>query len=284
MARNASQTAVSRDRHRPETKARLADIMSARFDLPEATPAHRHLFVAEPRSGGSLLAEALRSTGQAGVPFEYLNPRLIEAYAERFGRSETAPTDEYIAHLLRHRTTPNGVFVFKALVEQVGPHLMGRGLLGRFLESFGKLVVLYRRDKLAQAVSYYKASVSDAWNSQDRFEGYDDPARFPFDPVAISQFLRALFAFERQLIAVVDWAKARGMPVAVFDYETLDADFASVWDRLVAFLDLPAIPASSVATTLERQRDAVSERLIALYLARLRHSDRVARRSENRKP
>jgi hypothetical protein len=52
----------------------------------------------------------------------------------------------------------------------------------------------------------------------------------------------------------------------------------------VAFLDLPAIPAGSVATTLERQRDAVSERLVALYLARLRDSDRVARRSENRKP
>jgi LPS sulfotransferase NodH len=284
MARNAVMPVFNPDRRRPETQARVADIMSARSDLPEATPAHRFLFVAEPRSGGSLLAEALRSSGQAGVPYEYLNPRLIEAFAARFGRSETAPTEDYIGYLLRHRTTPNGVFVFKALAEQVSPHLKGKGLLGRFFENFEKLIVLYRRDKLAQAVSYYKASVSDAWNSQDRFDGYDDPARFPFDPVAISQFLRALFAFERQLASIVDWAKARGMPVAVFDYESLDADFGPVWGRLVAFLDLPAIPAASVHTTLQRQRDAVSERLIAQYLARLRNSDRVARRLEKRGP
>jgi LPS sulfotransferase NodH len=283
MAKHAAQAAPRANRYRPQTSQRVADAMSANFDLPAAQPARRYLFVAEPRSGGSLLAEALRATGEAGVPFEYLNPRLIGAYADRIGAGAAPKLEAYFEHLLRHRTTANGVFVLKMLVEQVSPHLGRADALGRFLESFDRVFVMHRRDKLAQAVSYYKASVSDAWNSRDRFPGYDDPARFPFDPLAISQFLRALFSAERQLGAVVDWARKRGKPVEIFSYETVDADFAGEWDRLLKFLELPAFPLSSLATTLEKQRDAVSDRLIEQYLAHIRDSGRL-RRPDREKP
>ncbi len=270
MAIDSAGSARKSDRYRPGTQDRLADIMSERFDRPPTEPRRRFLFVAEPRSGGSFLAECLRATGTAGVPYEYLNPRLIEAHAARFGLPGPPSMERYFGHLLRHRTTPNGVFVLKALVDQVIPYLNRRGYLGQLLGSCDRIFVMYRGDKLAQAVSYYKASVSDAWNSQDRFEGYDDPARFPFDPIAISQFLRALFAFERQLDGVVAWARRRGTPVEIFTYEKIDADLESEWARLLRFLELPSVPAASLGTTLERQRDAVSDALIARYLAEIR--------------
>ncbi len=277
MAIDSAAPLLNPDSHRAATRQRLAEAMSERFDLPAAEPRRRFLFVAEPRSGGSFLAEALRATGTAGVPFEYLNPRLIEAFAERFGVSGKPLAQQYTEHLLRHRTTPNGVFTLKTLVEQVAPRLKRNDVLSRFIASADKVFVMYRGDKLAQAVSFYKASVSDAWNSRDRFEGYDDPERFPFDAVAISQFLRALFAYERQLDGVVAWARKRGKPVAVFAYEKIDTDFENEWNRLLQFLELPPVPASSLGTTLERQRDVVSDALIARYLAQIRGSDRLTK-------
>ncbi|MEX1110138.1 MAG: hypothetical protein WEC00_14600 [Dongiaceae bacterium] len=57
-------------------------------------------------------------------------------------------------------------------------------------------------------------------------------------------------------------------------YEALQSDFSGTWDRLLAFFELPAIPAETIRPTLTRQRDASSERLIEEYLARLRDSDR----------
>lgn len=278
MATNAAPTPTERDstRYRPATQDRLADIMSERFDLPATEPRRRFLFVAEARSGGSFLAEALRATGAAGVPYEYLNPRLIEAYAARIGLAGRPSTAQYFSHLLRHRTTPNGVFMLKALVEQVAPSLPRRTAVTQFIESCEKVFVLRRNDKLAQAVSFYKASVSDAWNSQDRFDGYDDPARFPFDAVAISQFLRALFNADRQLDEVVAWAREGGKPVEIFTYEKIDKDFESEWARLLDFLELPPVSASSLGTTLQRQRDAVSDALMAQYIAEIRGLNRPA--------
>jgi len=263
-------------RFRSATQDRIADLMSERFDLPATEPRRRYLFVAEPRSGGSFLAEALRATGSAGVPYEYLNKRLIEAYAARFGLAGRPSTAQYFGHLLRHRTTPNGVFMLKALVDQVAPGMARRSSVTQFLAGCDKVFVLRRNDKLAQAVSFYKAAVSDAWNSQDRFDGYDDPARFPFDAVAISQFLRALFTADRQLDEVVTWARDRGKPVEIFTYEKIDGDFENEWARLLQFLELPLVPASSLGTTLERQRDAVSDTLMAQYIAEIRGLNRPA--------
>ena len=195
---------------------------------------------------------------------------MIDAYASRFGLAGAPKTSQYFGHLLRHRTTPNGVFMLKALVEQVAPILPRQNSVTRFLESCDKVFVLRRNDKLAQAVSFYKASVSDAWNSQDRFDGYDDPARFPFDAVAISQFLRALFTADHQLDEIVAWARERGKPVESFTYEKIDGDLEGEWARLLQFLELPFVPAASLGTTLERQRDAVSDALMAQYLATIR--------------
>ena len=67
------------------TDTRIDDAMSAAHDCPFGKPTHRFLILAEPRSGSTLLVEALRNSGVAGVPFEYLNPRYVERWAARMG-------------------------------------------------------------------------------------------------------------------------------------------------------------------------------------------------------
>lgn len=272
MARDAETTGRAAGGSRKETDQRIADSMSARYDLPPQDATRRFLIVAEPRSGGSLVAEALRLCGHAGVPFEYLNPRLMRAYGQRLGRVGDVPFEEYFDFLLRHRTTPNGVFAIKALVDHVAAFLKRGPQAEALMRSFDRYVILRRRDKLAQAVSYFRATTSDVWNSLDGSGQSGDDADMPFRPMEISQILRGLFSFERSLGVIARRAERQGKPVAMFEYESIDADFPATWTRLLSFLDLPATPLEKISTTLERQRDAVSDRLIERYLAVLRDS------------
>lgn len=257
------------------TAARIATGMSDALDQPETMPTRRYLIVGEPRCGGSMLAEALRLTGQAGVPLEYLNPRLVKVFAERHGLTDrTTLLRQYISFLLRRRTTPNGVFMLKALIAQIVPfHRRGPAAV-QFLRKFERVVLIHRRDKLAQAVSFYRAVRTDAWTSLDVVALPAADKDLPLDPRGLSQTLATLFAGEHNLRTFGRRQRQLGKPVMALSYEAMQTDFSGSWDRLLAFLDLPPIPAEAIRPTLVRQRDATSDRLMEEYLARLRDSDR----------
>jgi len=277
MAQDALSIRAKPIERQRRTDDRVAEIMSERYDLKPREPERRLLMVAEPRCGGSLLAEALRNTGLAGVPFEYMNPRIAEAWARRFGIDGAPPFDAYMEFLLRHRTTPNGVFMMKALVAQLGTFLRrGSQTLSR-LQVYDRIVLMHRRDKLAQAVSLYRATLTDAWNSHDRVEGDDGAAvNIPFDPTAISTLVQALFGHEASLEQLYNWAQRRQIPVLVLNYEELDRDFAGIWARLADFFGIAGLAEAPVRTTLEHQRDTISDRLVGRYLATLRDSGPLA--------
>jgi LPS sulfotransferase NodH len=63
------------------------------------------------RSGSSWLSQLVSSTRILGNPEEYLLdwPRCCA----RFGLSADTPFEEYLTCLIRHRSTPNGVFSIK---------------------------------------------------------------------------------------------------------------------------------------------------------------------------
>jgi LPS sulfotransferase NodH len=246
--------------------------MSAAHDCPFGTPTHRFLILAEPRSGSTLLVEALRNSGVAGVPFEYLNPRYVERWAARMGIEGEPPMRRYLKFLLRRRTTPNGVFTIKVQPDQLLTFQKAGAFAQNHIRSYKRFVLMRRRDKLAQAVSYYRALASDVWNVHDRKRSPGQEVGAAFDPAAISLMLRNLFQDERTLARTARAARKRNVPVHVIDYEALDADFAGTWQALLEFLELPPVPAQQVRTTLERQRDTVSERLAERYRATLQDS------------
>ncbi|MGD0040990.1 MAG: Stf0 family sulfotransferase [Isosphaeraceae bacterium] len=133
----------------------------------------RSFFVcATPRSGSSLLFEALEITMIAGRPREYFEPAYEKDWFARLGVSADT---QYVEKFLAAGTTPNGVFGAKVHWHQF-VHLRAKlrliqggvasdlELLRRTFPDL-KYVFLTRWDKVLQAVSYVKALRTDVWHS-----------------------------------------------------------------------------------------------------------------------
>jgi len=162
-----------------------------------------YLVCATPRSGSTLLCEALESTGVAGHPREYFeqlketglprrpreyfwglrSPEVVRLLADdadldpESQRESSWSRDEYARHLdaaLGAGTTPNGVFGaklmwsyfndFVALMRGV-PRLAGMGDGSLLNAAFPNLryVFVSRSDKVRQAVSLWRALQTRVW-------------------------------------------------------------------------------------------------------------------------
>src|SRR5271156_6210986 len=146
-----------------------------------------------PRTGSSLLCAALWRTGIAGRPAEYFD---VHAHNDEHWQKHFAIRDnrEYLGKVVDAGTTDNGVFGFKlhwhqspALVARLRavrqppaslvvpndaatggaesitatPVLMDRSLRSRLGEV--RYIWLRRKNKVAQAISYYRAGKTDLW-------------------------------------------------------------------------------------------------------------------------
>jgi LPS sulfotransferase NodH len=137
-------------------RAKIAHDMSAAFDFPRTKCRLKYLICSIPRSGSWLLCDGLASTGQAGRPAEYLTRPYTQAYRARVGIPRVDRVD-YWRFLIRHRTSPNGVFGMKLHYEHVAARFPEKEAQREFLARFDRFIFLWRRDKLAQAVSAWKA-------------------------------------------------------------------------------------------------------------------------------
>src|SRR5947209_13992998 len=97
------------------------------FDLPlyEGKPRITYMICSTGRSGSTLLCSLLTNTGVMGVPHEYFNLSrhgqfLIKRLKDR--ADGEIPMEEYFDALVKHRTTPNGVFGIKAHINQCLRH------------------------------------------------------------------------------------------------------------------------------------------------------------------
>ncbi|MEI7600813.1 MAG: Stf0 family sulfotransferase [Aestuariivirga sp.] len=130
----------------------------------------KYLILSSPRTGSTMLAAALNATGNAGRVKEYFHLRTL---AER-GDPELAKQSmlAYYADVVSANTSGNGVFGMKLHFNQFhhvfGGKRIGMGSGVSFLKSFDRHVLVYRRDKVLQAVSELIATKTDLWNTSDR--------------------------------------------------------------------------------------------------------------------
>lgn len=146
------------------------------------------------RTGSTLLCSVLRATGVAGNPIEYANihtrnfqrlaaelgaPRLrrgrrtIGRVRSAVGRYpwrdvswfEEGSFGEYLRAVADARATPNGVFGIKVHWNQYRQHLLDLGLDAGSWGAPVSWVRLTRRNEVAQAVSFVRASQTRSWNS-----------------------------------------------------------------------------------------------------------------------
>jgi LPS sulfotransferase NodH len=152
-----------------------------------------------PRTGSSLLSDALWKTGVTGHPAEYfdIHERNQTFWTRRLGVERP---ELFLDAVLRAGVTPNGLFGLKLHWHQIpalfaavqaarppgDPRPPHKALDACLAEVFPSVQYLWlrRRNKVAQAISYYLASGTDVWsvpvNPAQRIAPQAGPVAFDF--------------------------------------------------------------------------------------------------------
>lgn len=250
-------------------------------------PTRSYLICTTPRSGSTLLCRYLAATGCAGAPQEYLLEAALPGLFEKRG---VADFPSYFSALLAAETTPNGVFgaklmgapdVFAAALARLR-ELPGLGAArlapwDLVAAAFPRVeyVWLTRRDRLRQAISFYRALRSGRWQSTQA-RGAPPPPPPELDLGAVDDCLSDLLAWDS---AWEDYFAGAGVRPVTLVYEDLVRDPGASVRALLAALRIE-LPPSWAPGPPERERlaDATSERWLEAYRSGAKRARSGARR------
>jgi LPS sulfotransferase NodH len=153
-----------------EPKASHLELFKTLADAPDNTKPLEKAFLAlcTPRCGSTLFSEALNSCGRLGLCEEWFNADYFNAYSTLLGVKFSF--QDYLSFVQRKTLRDTGVFCLKLHIGQLIQ--MNQDLhLSIEAMNFDHIVYLYRRDKIAQAVSLCKASSSDQFRSYEKPKG-----------------------------------------------------------------------------------------------------------------
>lgn len=260
------------------------DLVLEKGDFPAwaGAPLRSIVVCSHPRSGSTLLGEAMRSAGGLGCPLEYLHQGFRPGFVKRW---ETPDLSSYLSTLHRRRTAPNGTFSTKLFWQDLEETAHERdpdrfppfpandpettddatyrqlhAELVRFAPN-PRFAYLQRRDRVRQAVSVVVASQTGLWR--------EIPGVGRREPIG-----DAVFDYERiqRAMAFADhckahWARffaANGIVPLTVDYEDLMQDYARVVASLLG--ELGADSAETLEPRMRRQGSARSEAMVLQFL------------------
>jgi LPS sulfotransferase NodH len=254
-------------------------------------PTTSYLILATPRSGSYLLCEALINTHLAGHPTEYFGPAQTRALLSQW---KMPNYESYVARIKAEGTTPNGVFGAKVIwqfMEDVVERL--RDTAGyeklpvpQLLSTvFPDLHYIWttRRDKVRQAVSYWKALQTDAWlgvgdresltsarqnefslDAGTRSQNQRSPTKeLTFDFKAIERLRRGVEQDEAEIEQYLTTCGVQSFKVV---YEDLVQTYEETALQILAYLQIP-VPEKLVfgERILKKQADELSEEWVQRY-------------------
>jgi len=222
----------------------------------EGSPEPKVSFVvcALPRTGSSLLCELLALTELAGAPSEVFEDYQMSMFKRAW---RTDSFEDYVRALIEKKTSPNGVFGFKAHYQQLIPAFGDRDLTSTFPNLH--FIYIKRLDHVRQAVSYARATQTEQWTS------VHEPATAPvYDREQIGLLLEGIEVEEQA------WERY----IARYDaplHRVVYEDFAAAVDETVIdvmhFLGIDLPPGFEVPRpTLHRQADALTDEWVARFL------------------
>jgi LPS sulfotransferase NodH len=230
----------------------------------------------------------LRETGRAGMPVEHFEtlrhsslprqpreyfagadlPDVLELLAPVHSGSASSESPEAWWERIRAEgKTENGIWGGKLMWGHVEDFLArARGLPGlsgadletalRTLLNEPRLIFVTRRDKVAQAVSLWKALQTQSWRAADAAD-HSDP-RYQY--AGIDYLVSQLRSDER---AWAEWFASAGLDLLEVSYEEIDAAPQDAVARVLDVLELADV--SAPMPTLSRQRDELSAAWIERY-------------------
>ncbi|NRB52308.1 MAG: hypothetical protein HRU41_31905 [Saprospiraceae bacterium] len=185
------------------------------------------------RNGSSLFCEGLKSTGLAGKPEEYFNFQDPENLLFHYKVNDY---ESFRKELWRQGSTPNGIFGVKVnaprreddpLLEQLRkvPGLKDPATANHFdiwqnVMPNQKHIFLTRRNKIQQAVSWWKAIVSKTWHWPQGVDRNYRPAdiRERYDFAAIRHLLLETSLREAKIQDMLNQAGATALTIVYEDF------------------------------------------------------------------
>jgi trehalose 2-sulfotransferase len=264
-----------------------------------------YMVCATQRSGSTLLCELLRATDVAGAPDEYFEglretglPRQPRQYFEDPSVQDIAerltPTvpghpeqpgefEPWFRYVLHRGSTLNGVFGAKMMWNYLDDfklrmaELPGLGDLSfneRLEAVFPRLKIIFmrRRDKVAQAVSLWKAIQTQQWRTESESDSEqleaDERPGVEYDYRAIEHLLNELHRWDARW---EDWFHATGrQPIRVF-YDEFTVSRAATIGRVLDALGIDP-PAPQGKKPMRRQADDRSRDWVARFRADSEHN------------
>jgi trehalose 2-sulfotransferase len=221
----------------PTVEKQIEAAMSQEHDLPPAPKRMSYLICSSPRTGSNLLCAALWKTQMAGRPFEYLQPTAVAVYRRRIETPRFATPHEYLRLLYAQRTTPNGVFGLKLHFSDFNTCFRNTSDKHKLLRSFDHIIVLGRRNKLAQAISNTRALATSAWFAANDVEAAEIRRRpVRYHAAAIAKSLAFCIAEDAGWRSTIEGFALEHHRV---HYEELVEDFSSQISNVLTYLNLP---------------------------------------------
>ncbi len=264
-----------------------------------------YLVCATPRSGSTLLCEALSATAVAGRPAEYFEamydtglPRRPTDYFEglravpaaraladrlpaeggdaREALRQAATYRDYLSWVFAAGTTPNRVFGAKLMWGHVDhfvsylrdlPENAGKPVPRMFAEVFPSLryVRVLRRDKVRQAVSLWKALQTAIWRIERSRSGDEEPSRSREGEFSFD----AIDHLRRQIsvheAAWTNYFEEAGIEPLTIVYEDFIGAYEETLVETLGYVGVAPEARSAPALEMHRQADATSEEWVERY-------------------
>lgn len=223
----------------------------------------RYIVASTPRTGSNLFCECMEATGIAGNPMEAFAPDFKSIWYRRWSLPEDASFADYLQAAIHHGTR-NNVFGLKIQWMHVPGLARDAGLPdnGDVLDALfacNRFINIIRRDRLAQAISWYRAIETNEWyRVQGSNSGPGNGLHPQFSPKGIRDLERHL---EWQQHAWNHYFQKRGITPFIIEYEALAENHRTQTANALAFLGLnPERAFEMPPPRLMRQADDVSIR------------------------
>ncbi|MEJ6403068.1 Stf0 family sulfotransferase [Yoonia sp. 2307UL14-13] len=243
-------------------------------------PERGYLICTMPRSGSTLLCDLLKQTKTAGKPDSFFRPQSMADFAARWDvPAQTLETFDhsYLGTALDRGTAGTGCFGMRIMWNNI-PGLITRldqlfpqttTDQGRLQTAFGPLqfIHLFRRDKVAEAVSYAIAEQSGLWHRNadgTELERVAPPAEPVYDAAHIHRTYRIVTEGGE---AWLRWFETHQITPFALAYEDLACDPVRQLHRVLQFLGRDPSKADGVVPGTARLADGRNAEWVARFRA-----------------
>jgi LPS sulfotransferase NodH len=200
----------------------------------------------EGRSGSNWLGSLTNATGVMGRSEEWLDPFFLGFEPTGYDALEDA--------VIRKGSTENGRFAIKVFPRH---QAWARGKFGKDLlfeirrkHDLG-FILLERRDRVRQAISFYRARISGLWTS--RHKDAQAPVPYSFSGIGQAYFqIELSYAFWRAYLQLSE------LDFRQFVYEELQQDPKPYLEAVADFMGVP-VPETTPVSEFTIQRDDITE-------------------------